>query len=72
MEEYLTTQELSARIKMAPGSIRNLVWKKELVEGVHFVKPTGRKLLFIWDSCQAWLHGEISTPKQKELSRINI
>jgi len=26
-EEYLTTTELSERIKMAPGTIRNLVWK---------------------------------------------
>jgi hypothetical protein len=28
MEQYLTTIELSARIKMTPGTIRNLVWKK--------------------------------------------
>jgi len=58
MEEYLTTEELSNRIKMAPGSIRNLVWKKTLIENVHYVKPTGRKLLFILSSCQNWLYGE--------------
>jgi hypothetical protein len=72
MEEYLTTQELSERIKMAPGSIRNLVWKNILVEGVHFVKPTGRKLLFVWSKCQAWLHGESKTSEAAETSRINI
>ncbi len=45
MEEYLTTVELSERIKMAPGTIRNLVWKNELKENVHYLKPTSRKLL---------------------------
>lgn len=29
-EQYFTTSELSKRIKMTPGTIRNLVWKKEL------------------------------------------
>lgn len=42
MEEYLTTKELSIRIKMAPGTIRNLVWKKSFLEGIHYVKPTGK------------------------------
>jgi hypothetical protein len=39
MEQYLTTDELSKRIKMPPGSIRNLVWKNELKLNVHYVKP---------------------------------
>ena len=56
MEEYLTTQELSNRIKMVPGTIRNLVWKKELIENVHYVKPTSRKMLFIWSRCEKWLY----------------
>jgi len=57
MEEYLTTDELSRRIKMPPGSIRNLVWKKVLRENVHYVKPTPRKLLFVWSAIEAWLYG---------------
>ena len=71
MEEYLTTQELSQRIKMAPGTIRNLVWKKSFKENIHYVKPTGRKLLFIWTACQKWLHGDIQLPQNEE-SLINI
>lgn len=71
MEEYLTTKELSTRIKMAPGSIRNLIWQNQLVEGIHFIKPTGRKLLFLWSNCQAWLHG--NSPDTATIpSRINI
>jgi hypothetical protein len=56
MEEYLTTLELSQRIKMAPGTIRNLMWKRELKENVHFLRPTPRKILFIWSGVQEWLH----------------
>ena len=50
MEEYLTTQELSSRIKMAPGTISNLVWIIKFKENIHYVKPTGRKLLFVWST----------------------
>lgn len=57
MEEYLTTYELSKRIKMAPGTIRNLVWKDILKKDIHYLKPTPRKLLFVWSEVQAWLHG---------------
>ena len=57
MEEYLLTQELSERIKMAPGTIRNLVWKKNFVENIHYIKPTPRKILFIWSQIEAWLYG---------------
>ena len=56
MEEYLTILELSQRIKMAPGTIRNLMWKRELKENVHFLKPTPRKVLYIWSGIQEWLH----------------
>jgi len=46
MEEYLTTVELNERIKMAPGTIRNLVWKNELKNNVHYLKPTFGKTLY--------------------------
>ena len=57
MEEYLTTTELSERIKMKPGTIRNLVWKGDLKINTHYFKPTPRKLLFIWSRVEKWLHG---------------
>jgi hypothetical protein len=55
MEEFLTTNQLSDRIKMTPGTIRNLVWKNEFEEQIHYVKPTQRKLLFVWSAIEAWL-----------------
>jgi len=56
MEEYLTTAQLSARIKMAQGTIRNLIWKEVLIEHTHFIKPTPRKLLFKWSAIEKWLN----------------
>jgi len=55
MEEYLTIKELGCRIKMAPGTIRNLIWKREFKERVHYLKPTPRKVLFIWSAVEDWL-----------------
>jgi hypothetical protein len=76
MEEYLTTSELSHRIKMTPGTIRNLVWRKEFRENVHYLKPTPRKLLFMWSGVQKWLHrdssGQLSDPESARKSLINI
>ena len=75
MEQYLTTEELSKRIKMTPGTIRNLVCKKEFKENIHYVKPTPRKLLFLWSAVEKWLHGipdrRIRTKTNKN-SRIHV
>ena len=60
MEEYLTVKELSSRIKIAEGTVRNLVWKKVFKPNVHYVKPS-RKLLFIWSAVEAWLRQEPAT-----------
>ncbi len=74
--EYLTTKELSDRIKMAPGTIRNLVWKRELEENVHFIRPTPRKLLFLWPAIELWLHRHCNEDRSgaptKPKSLINI
>jgi excisionase family DNA binding protein len=56
MQELLTTEELSTRIKLSPGTIRNLVWRGVFQLNGHYVKPRG-KLLFIWSSVQEWLYG---------------
>ena len=72
MEEYLIITELSSRIKMTPGTIRNLVWKGEFVENVHYVKPTSRKLLFVWSAIEAWLYVKPSSNYIQGNSLINI
>jgi hypothetical protein len=73
MTEYLTNPELSRRIKMSCGTIRNLCWKGDLRENVHFLQPTPRKVLFIWSAIEDWLHGKSpENPNQAGSSRNSL
>lgn len=50
---FLTTEQLAARIHYDPRTIRNQLKDSVLLEGVHYVRPFGRrKLLFIWESIE--------------------
>ena len=71
VDEYLTVAELSDRIKMAAGTIRNMISRNVFVEGIHYIKPSRKKVLFIWSAVSDWLHSRPygrSEPK----GRINI
>ena len=47
---YLTTQELSERIKYNPRTIRNELKDSVLIEGIHYIRPFGgRKNLYVWE-----------------------
>ncbi|MCY0967167.1 hypothetical protein [Parathalassolituus penaei] len=47
---YLTTEELSARIKYDARTIRNCLKDSVLLEGRHYIRPFGgRKILYIWE-----------------------
>lgn len=47
---YLTTEELSERIKYDPRTIRERLKDAVFIEGLHYIRPFGgRKLLFIWE-----------------------
>lgn len=47
---YLTTDELSERIKYDPRTIRTRLKDSVLLEGVHYIRPFGgRKILYIWE-----------------------
>lgn len=48
---YLTTDELSARIKYDPRTIRERLKDSVLLEGVHYIRPFGgRKILYVWEA----------------------
>lgn len=50
---YLTTDELSARIKYDVRTIRNQLKDSVLLEGVHYVRPFGgRKILYVWEKIE--------------------
>jgi hypothetical protein len=47
--EYLTTEELAARIKYDARTIRDRLKDSVLLEGVHYIRPFGgRKILYLW------------------------
>jgi hypothetical protein len=50
---YLTTEELSDRIKYDPRTIRERLKDSVLLEGVHYFRPFGgRKILYIWEKVE--------------------
>ena len=50
---YLTTEELSARIKYGPRTIRDQLKDSVLLEGRHYFRPFGgRKILYIWENVE--------------------
>lgn len=73
-EEYLTPEELSQRIKLSVGTIRNFVSKKRFRRGFHYVKPA-RKLLFVWSRIEKdWLYQDshIESEQQGRQSECRV
>ncbi|MCK8603119.1 helix-turn-helix domain-containing protein [Desulfoferrobacter suflitae] len=58
MEEYLTTDELCDRIKYRKQTVYNLIHKRVLIAGKHFVKPTPKKILFKWTEMLRWVENK--------------
>ncbi|MBC7750331.1 MAG: hypothetical protein H7Z73_01240 [Candidatus Saccharibacteria bacterium] len=47
---YLTTQELSGKIRYDARTIRNQLKDAVLIEGIYYIRPFGgRKILYIWE-----------------------
>ena len=54
---YLTTEELSARIRYTPATIRNQLKDSVLIEGKHYFRPFGgRKILYVWEAIERDMH----------------
>jgi len=50
---YLTTEELSAKIKYDPRTIRENLKDSVLLEGTHYIRPFGgRKILYLWEQIE--------------------
>ena len=54
-ERYLDTKELCEIIKYKPQSVYNLINKGELVLGKHYLKPSSRKIVFIYSAIMEWM-----------------
>ena len=49
-QTYLTTEELSTKIKYDSRTIRNRLKDSVLLEGIHYIRPFGgRKILYVWE-----------------------
>ena len=60
---YLTTEELSCRIKYNPRTIRECLKDSVLLEGIHYIRPFGgRKILFVWEKIEE----DMSIPKDPD------
>lgn len=52
-QTYLTTEELSNRIKYDPRTIRERLKDSVLLENRHYFRPfAGRKILYIWENIE--------------------
>lgn len=59
---YLTTEELSCKIKYDVRTIRDHLKDSVLLEGVHYIRPFGgRKILYLWEEIEKEIHGKIDT-----------
>jgi hypothetical protein len=48
--EYLTTEELAARIRYDARTVRERLKDSVLIEGIHYIRPFGgRKILYMWE-----------------------
>lgn len=57
---YLTTEELSERIKYNPRTIRQTLKDTVLLEGRHYFRPFGqRKILYIWENIEEDMLGSM-------------
>jgi len=54
-EDYLTTDELSKKIKHARQTLYNFIHRGVFQQGVHFIKPSRKKILWIWPEMENWL-----------------
>lgn len=60
---YLTTDELSRKIKYDARTIRERLKDSVLLEGQHYIRPFGgRKILYIWENIEA----DMAKPSQAD------
>ena len=62
IKTYLTTEELSQKIKYDPRTIRSRLKDSVLIEGIHYIRPFGgRKILYIWEQIEGDMGQSSST-----------
>lgn len=50
---YITTEELASKLHYDPRYIREYLKDSVLLEGIHYIRPFGRrKILFLWETIE--------------------
>ncbi|WP_440997531.1 hypothetical protein [Arhodomonas sp. SL1] len=58
---YLTPEQVAARLHFSPRYFRNVVMKRDLIEGFHYTRAFhGRKYLLIWERVEQELLSEVA------------
>ncbi len=71
-DELLTVEELCERIKYKKQSIYNLIYRDKFILGIHFLKPSPKKILFKWSAILDWIGDDSSIPiSTKDISNSN-
>ena len=55
LEEYITIDELAARLKLKPKTIKNKMVNGTFIKGVHYFSPDGMGPRFKWSAIVKWL-----------------
>ena len=68
---YLTTRELADRIKYKAPVINSMLKDSVLLEGVHYVRPFGRrKILYLWEAVErTMIEGGMATAANSTLAQ---
>jgi len=62
LKTYLTAKELSQRIKYQPNVINNMLKDSVLIEGIHYIRPFGRrKVLYLWEAVEKTMYEQAQT-----------
>lgn len=71
-QTYLTTQELSDRIKYDVRTIRERLKDSVLLEGRHYIRPFGgRKILFLWEPIEEDMLGGVAEHESTAIPMAN-
>ncbi len=54
-DEYITIDELAARLTLEPKTVMNKMASGVFVKGVHYFRPKGLRARFKWSAIVAWM-----------------
>ena len=65
-EQYLTIDEVAARLKLSPKTVKNKMASGIFRKGLHYFSPRGLRPRFKWSAVQAWLEEKDQLREQEE------